>query len=142
MFVSSTYEDLVPERLEVMKALLELNCIPCGMEYFPAANEDQWTFIQKLIDSCDYYVVIIGGRYGSEDEEGKSYTQKEYEYALLSGIPTIGFIYLPIPFCSNAFSSLVRTVSRLSVPGRPYFIEVFDLMSIPNAFFSSILLSV
>ena len=49
---------------------------------------------------------------------------------------------VPIPFCSNAFSSLVRTVSRLSVPGRPYFIEVFDLMSIPNAFFSSILLSV
>lgn len=76
-----------------MKALLELNCIPCGMEYFPAANEDQWTFIQKLIDSCDYYIVIVGGKYGSEDEEGKSYTQKEYEYALSMGIPTIGFIY-------------------------------------------------
>ncbi len=93
VFVSSTYEDLVEERLEVMKALLELDCIPCGMEYFPAANEDQWTFIRKLIDSCDYYVLIMGGRYGSEDEDGKSYTQKEYEYALSKGIPTIGFIY-------------------------------------------------
>ena len=71
VFVSSTYEDLIEERLEVMKALLELDCIPCGMEYFPAANEDQWTFIKKLIDVCDYYVVIIGGKYGSEDTGGK-----------------------------------------------------------------------
>jgi hypothetical protein len=92
VFVSSTYEDLIEERLEVMKALLELDCIPCGMEYFPAANEDQWTFIKKLIDVCDYYVVIISGKYGSEDTEGKSYTRKEYEYALSKGIPTIGFI--------------------------------------------------
>ena len=92
VFVSSTYEDLIPERLEVMKALLELDCFPCGMEYFPAANEDQWTFIKNLIDVCDYYVVIIGGKYGSEDKDGKSYTQKEYEYALSKGIPTIGFI--------------------------------------------------
>ena len=92
VFVSSTYEDLIEERLEVMKAFLELDCIPCGMEYFPAANEDQRTFIENLIDTCDYYVVIISGRYGSEDAEGKSYTQKEYEYALSKGIPTIGFI--------------------------------------------------
>lgn len=93
VFISSTYEDLIEERLEVMKALLELDCIPCGMEYFPAANEDQWAFIKNIIDTCDYYVVIIGGRYGSEDPEEKSYTQKEYEYALSKGIPTIGFIY-------------------------------------------------
>ena len=92
VFVSSTYEDLIKERLEVMQALLELDCIPCGMEYFPAANEDTWTFIKNLIDVCDYYVVIIGGKYGSEDTEGKSYTRKEYEYALSKGIPTIGFI--------------------------------------------------
>jgi len=93
VFVSSTYEDLIEERLEVMKALLELDCIPCGMEYFPAANEDQWTFIKNLIDTCDYYVVIVGGKYGSMDTEGKSYTQKEYEYALSNDIPTIGFTH-------------------------------------------------
>lgn len=92
VFVSSTYDDLKEERLEVMKALLELNCIPCGMEYFPAADEDQWSYIKKLIDNCDYYVVIVGGCYGSEDSQGVSYTQKEYEYALSQGIPTIGFI--------------------------------------------------
>ena len=32
VFVSSTYKDLVDERKEVIHALLELDCIPAGME--------------------------------------------------------------------------------------------------------------
>jgi hypothetical protein len=93
VFVSSTHEDLIEERLEVMRVLLELNCIPCGMEYFPAANENKWTFIKKLIDICDYYIVIIAGKYGSEYPDGKSYTRMEYEYALSKKIPTMGFVH-------------------------------------------------
>jgi hypothetical protein len=93
VFVSSTYEDLREERSEVMHALLELDCIPSGMELFPAANEDQWTLIKKVIDDCDYYVVIIGGRYGSVHSSGKSYTQMEYEYALSKQKPTIAFLH-------------------------------------------------
>ena len=65
VFLSSTYVDLKEERLEVMRALLELDCIPSGMEYFPATNDDQWSFIQELIDQCDYYIVVVGARYGS-----------------------------------------------------------------------------
>jgi hypothetical protein len=93
VFVSSTYEDLREERQEVMQALLELDCIPAGMELFPAANEDQWTIIKKVIDDCDYYIVIIGGRYGSIGPDGKSYTQMEYEYALSKEKPTIAFLH-------------------------------------------------
>jgi hypothetical protein len=93
VFVSSTYEDLREERNEVMHALLELDCIPSGMELFPAADEDQWTLIKELIDDCDYYVVIIGGRYGSVHSSGKSYTQMEYEYALSKNKPTIAFLH-------------------------------------------------
>jgi len=81
VFVSSTYEDLQPERQEVMHVLLELDCIPAGMELFPAANEDQWTLIKEVIDDCDYYIVIIGGRYGSVGTDGISYTEMEYRYA-------------------------------------------------------------
>jgi hypothetical protein len=93
VFVSSTYQDLIEERLEVIKALLELDCIPCGMEYFPAASEETWSYIQSLIDHCDYYVVIIGGRYGSLTKEGIGFTQREYEYAVSKGIPTIAFLH-------------------------------------------------
>jgi len=92
VFVSSTYEDLKDERAEVIQALLELDCIPVGMELFPASDDDQWTLIKRLIDDCDYYILIVGGRYGSTNKEGVSYTQMEYEYALSSKIPIISFL--------------------------------------------------
>lgn len=93
VFVSSTYKDLSEERQEVMQALLELDCIPVGMELFPAADDDQWTLIKRLIDDCDYYILIVGGRYGSLNNEGLSFTQMEYEYAMTKEIPIIGFLH-------------------------------------------------
>ena len=94
VFVSSTYKDLIDERQKVIEALLGKNCFPVGMEYFPAANDDQFTVIKRLIDSCDYYILIIGGRYGSvEPKSGKSYTQLEFEYAISKGIPVASFYY-------------------------------------------------
>src|ERR1700694_776092 len=93
VFVSSTYADLREERQEVIQALLELDCIPSGMELFPAADEDQWSLIKRVIDDCDYYLVLIAGRYGSIGPDGKSYTQMEYEYALAQDKPIIGFLH-------------------------------------------------
>lgn len=93
VFVSSTFRDLEVERQEVMHALLELDCMPSGMELFPAANESQWNLIKKVIDDCDYYMLILGGRYGSIGPEGISYTEMEYRYALASGKPTIAFLH-------------------------------------------------
>ncbi len=93
VFISSTYQDLEDERQEVMQAVLELECIPAGMELFPAANEDQWTLIKKVIDDCDYYLVIIGGRYGSLHSSGVSYTEMEYRYALDRKKPVIAFVH-------------------------------------------------
>src|SRR3954453_20031505 len=93
VFVSSTYLDLIEARAEVMQALLELDCIPAGMELFPAANDDQWTLIKNVIDDCDYYVVVIAGRYGSLSAEGISYTEMEYRYALEKSKPIIAFLH-------------------------------------------------
>src|SRR6266581_2212793 len=81
VFVSSTFGDLQEERREVIDGLLELDCFPCGMEYFPADNDEVWQVIQRLIDGCDYYVLIVAGRYGSTAKDGISFTQKEYEFA-------------------------------------------------------------
>jgi uncharacterized protein DUF4062 len=93
VFVSSTYEDLQEERREVMQALLALDCIPTGMELFPAADDDSWTLIQRFIAGCDYYVVIVGGRYGSKGPTGKSYTEMEYDYAVAAGLPVLPFLH-------------------------------------------------
>lgn len=93
VFVSSTYEDLREERQEIMHALLELDCIPSGMELFPAADEDQWSLIKGVIDECDYYILILGGRYGSISPDGVGYTEMEYQYALSTGKPIIAFLH-------------------------------------------------
>ncbi|WME24429.1 DUF4062 domain-containing protein [Brachybacterium sp. GU-2] len=92
VFISSTFTDLIDERREVMQALLEMDCLPAGMELFPAGNTDQWTLITGVIEQSDYYLVILGGRYGSVTEEGISYTEKEYDYAVELGIPVMGFV--------------------------------------------------
>src|SRR5713226_5081393 len=93
VFVSSTYEDLHEERREVMQALLALDCIPTGMELFPAADDDSWTHIERFIAGCDYYVVIVSGRYGSKGPAGKSYTEMEYDHAVKAGIPVLAFLH-------------------------------------------------
>lgn len=93
IFVSSTFRDLEDERKSVIQTLMEMDCIPSGMELFPAADEEQWQFIKKVIDDCDYYLLIIGGRYGSLTTEGISYTEKEYDYAVEKGIKVIALIH-------------------------------------------------
>lgn len=92
VFVSSTYEDLKEERNEVMKALLEIDCIPTAMELFPAADEDSWSLIKRVIEECDYYVLIVGGRYGSVASDGIGYTEREYRYAVEQKKPHIVFL--------------------------------------------------
>lgn len=93
VFVSSTFADLREEREVVFDALMKINCIPAGMENFPAFDEEQLEFIKHVIDDSDYYVLIIGGRYGSLTEDGISYTEKEYDYAMSKGIPILPFIH-------------------------------------------------
>ncbi|MEZ8188160.1 DUF4062 domain-containing protein [Shewanella sp. 5S214] len=93
VFVSSTYVDLQEERQSVLQTLMEMDCIPAGMELFPAADEEQWEFIKKIIDDCDYYLLIIGGRYGSTADDGLSYTEKEFDYAVSKGIKVIALLH-------------------------------------------------
>ena len=82
VFISSTYSDLKEERSRVMKSIMDMDCIPAGMELFPAVDEEQFEFIKRIIDDSDYYILIIGGRYGSMTENGISYTEMEFDYAM------------------------------------------------------------
>lgn len=93
IFISSTFSDLKEERNKVMQTIMSLDCIPAGMEMFPAMDEEQFEFIKRIIDDCDYYLLIVGARYGSMDENGVSYTEKEYDYAVSKGIPVIAFLH-------------------------------------------------
>jgi hypothetical protein len=93
VFVSSTFDDLKEERREVLQTVIGLDCVPAGMELFAAADEEQFSYIKRVIDICDYYIVIVGGRYGSVAPDGRSFTEKEFDYAIERGIPVLAFVH-------------------------------------------------
>ena len=70
-----------------------MDCLPAGMELFPAVDLKQFEFIKRVIDDCDYYVLIVGGRYGTLTSEGISFTEAEYEYAISKGLKLLAFIH-------------------------------------------------
>ena len=113
IFVSSTFADLQSERRKVIQALMEMDCIPAGMELFPAADEEQWQFIKRVIDDCDYYVMIIGGRYGSLTPEGISYTEQEYDYAISIGIKCSSSTLHPMKYPSESLTSIHQYTGNL-----------------------------
>ena len=93
VFVSSTFTELQEERSNVMQSLMEMDCIPAGMELFPSIDEEQWEFIQKIICDSDYYLLIIGGRYGTVAEDGLSFTEKEFDYAVSKGLKVVVLVH-------------------------------------------------
>lgn len=96
VFISSTYEDLKNERVAVTHCLLDIDCIPVGMEQFPASEMTQMEYIKKMLDECDCYILILAGKYGSTCEDGVSYTEKEYDYAVSIGLPVLSFVHQDI----------------------------------------------
>jgi hypothetical protein len=97
VFLSSTFEDLREERQEVTEALLNMRrCIPAGMELFGASSLPPWHIITRVLDLTDYFVLVLGSRYGSRPPESAlSYTEMEYDYALQSGLPVLAFAASP-----------------------------------------------
>lgn len=66
------------------------------MEQFGAVDTTQWEYIKKLINTADYYILVVAGRYGSvdpTDAAGISYTEKEYNYAKATRVPIIAILH-------------------------------------------------
>jgi hypothetical protein len=93
IFISSTYEDLRSERRAVQDTVIKTGDFPVQMESFPAADEGPFDLITSLLDECDYYILIIGGRYGKPGPDGLSYTHKEYRYATEREIPVLVMLH-------------------------------------------------
>jgi Domain of unknown function (DUF4062) len=94
VFISSTFTDLIAERQAVTRALLQAKAFPAGMELFPAADSNSWVVIERAIDDSDYYLLIIGARYGSLDPEQQvSFTEREYAYAKDTNKPIVAFMH-------------------------------------------------
>ena len=95
IFISSTYKDLMDFRKAVSDEISFRGHIAAGMEDFTACGEDLETYIKHVIDESDYYVLIIGQRFGSHipTDKNVSYTMMEYEYAKSKKMRIIPLIY-------------------------------------------------
>ena len=93
VFLSSTYEDLTQERLELELALYELGCIPTGLNGLQDRDDKTWPIIKQLINDCDFFITIVAGRYGATSPSGVSYPHREYVHALAQRKPMVAFIH-------------------------------------------------
>lgn len=94
VFISSTFKDLQEERKGVIDALLSINCMPIAMEFFPGSEREPIDLITQKMDECDYYLLVVKGKYGSiHVEKGVSFSELEYDYAIGKNIPTLIFLY-------------------------------------------------
>lgn len=92
VFVSSTFEDMKPYREKTMEALRSLQQTPIVMEDFGANTEPSIDVCRAKIQQSDIFVLIVGFKYGSIYDEGKSFVELEYEYALKLKKPILVFI--------------------------------------------------
>jgi len=93
IFISSTYEDLIPYRDEVQRVIIRLEQGIKGMEYFGSSPKSSLETCLSQVEESKIFVGIVGMRYGSVDEETESsYSQLEYEKAVECGIPTLIYI--------------------------------------------------
>ena len=95
VFVSSAFKNLTKERRVVIEGLTEAGCAVLNMEMFPASNRPPWEVIQKHIDLCDVFILIIAGNYGSIiPGEGISFTEKEFNYATMANKSILVFFHI------------------------------------------------
>lgn len=95
IFISLTSKDLIKEQKIIIQTLLEMDCFPVKIEFFQDSNELQLEQIKKVIDSCNYYIIIAAGKYDTLEH----IFQKKYSrmnYALEVGVPIIRFIHKSI----------------------------------------------
>lgn len=95
IFVSSTCYDLSQVRADLYDFISGLGYQPILSEYpsFPVdPDEDTISNCIQNVETADIFILIIGGRYGSLVDSGKSITNTEYMHARNRGIPVYVFI--------------------------------------------------
>ena len=96
IFVSSTFRDLREERKKAVEVVFERGHIPIALERFSAENESDRKVIERAIEDCQIYLLLLGHRYGELVPDTEiSYTELEYEMAQRAGLLTLVLLMDP-----------------------------------------------
>jgi hypothetical protein len=100
IFVSSTCYDLNQIRMDLKEFIISLGYQPVMSEFasFPVNPDfdNVGNCVENVKNRADILVLIIGGRYGSQTNMGKSITNIEYLEAKRKGIPVYIFVLKPV----------------------------------------------
>ncbi len=94
VFLSSTTRDLAGYRDAAYQAISELKGFQCvRMEDFGARAPAASTLCEEKVTECDLFVGVVGPCYGSTPPDSElSFTEMEYEAAMLHGKPCLMFL--------------------------------------------------
>lgn len=86
VFISTTGADMQPERSVLAQTLASLGFFSWGLETRTPLTT---AFARRQIDDCDYFVLLLGSRYGDLSASGVSYVHLEYIYAITKQKPVL-----------------------------------------------------
>jgi hypothetical protein len=97
VFISSTFKDLAEHRRAAIRGIINAGHLPIALENFTPDNKDKITVIRTAIQACQFYVLILGHRYGYRPKQadgslGPSYVELELNWAKEAKIPIIAFL--------------------------------------------------
>jgi hypothetical protein len=95
VFISSTFQDLWEHRQRAILGIIRAGHMPVALENFAPSSESKREVIRNALKSCQFYVIILGARYGSipeDDPVGKGYVEIELEMAKELGLKILPFI--------------------------------------------------
>lgn len=79
-----------PERSVLAQTLASLGFFSWGLE---ARTPLTTAFARRQIDDCDYFVLLLGSRYGDLSASGVSYVHLEYIYAITKQKPVLVILH-------------------------------------------------
>ncbi len=97
VFISSTFGDLAAHRKQALMAIVEAGHLPLALEYHGPDPMSKLDVIREAIAECQFYVIILGHRYGSigsgqEPGRERGYVEHELEYAEGKGLKILAFV--------------------------------------------------
>ncbi len=90
VFISTTGADMQPERAVLTQTLASQGFFSWGLEVRTPLTT---AFARRQIDDCDYFLLMLGSRYGELSASGVSYVHLEYIYAITKQKPVFVILH-------------------------------------------------
>lgn len=90
VFMSTTGADMQAERQVLSQTLVSQGFFSWGLE---ARTPLTTAFARRQIDDCDYFILLLGSRYGELSASGVSYLHLEYIYAVTKQKPILVLLH-------------------------------------------------